>query len=202
MEPSRGKEGESEFNRVNKRRLQITKRKIKRRWVTANFGAEVDVRERAVGSKLDSVMDVSAERGDKVGGVVVKLVKLGDGTENVPEDKLILGAPDFLPAFVDDRVLVGVGVVSEVTRRGGKGWEVEIDKRFQDKWKWGGKADRARRGRRGNGNDRGVDNRRGEVLNRDVRERDLFDSFLKLEIDVGVLGFDCRGNRGVLELRT
>ena len=70
---------EGEFEGVNKQRLQIAKREMKRRQVTSNFGAKMDVGEGAVGSKLDVVVGEGPEGSDKVGGVVVKLSVAGDG---------------------------------------------------------------------------------------------------------------------------
>ena len=52
---------------------------MKRRGVTSNFGTEMDVGERAVGSKLNAVVSEGSEGGDKVSRVVVKLGVVGDG---------------------------------------------------------------------------------------------------------------------------
>ena len=65
---------------VNKQRLQIAKRKVKRRWVTSIFGAEVDIGERTVGSKLDAMISEGPKGGDEKGGVVIKLGVVGDGS--------------------------------------------------------------------------------------------------------------------------
>ena len=52
---------------------------MKRRGVMPNFGAEVDVGERAVGSKLDMMVGEGTEGSDEVSGVVVELGVAGDG---------------------------------------------------------------------------------------------------------------------------
>ena len=52
---------------------------MKRRGVTPNFGAKVDVGEGTVSGELDVMVGKGPERGDEVGGVVVKLGVVGDG---------------------------------------------------------------------------------------------------------------------------
>ena len=52
---------------------------MKRRGVTPNFGAKVDVGKGTVGSELDVMIGEGAEGGDKVGGMVVKFSVAGDG---------------------------------------------------------------------------------------------------------------------------
>ena len=54
-DPMTGELCEKEFNRVNERRLYISKWEVEGVGVTADFGAEMDVGEGAVGSDLDSV---------------------------------------------------------------------------------------------------------------------------------------------------
>ena len=68
-----------EFEGVNKQRLQIAKRKMKRRQVASNFGTKVDVGEGAIGSKLDVMIGEGLERGDEVSGVVGELSVAGNG---------------------------------------------------------------------------------------------------------------------------
>jgi hypothetical protein len=48
-EPGGGKLSKKKFNRVDKRRLNITEREMKGWGVPANFGTEVDVWEGSVG---------------------------------------------------------------------------------------------------------------------------------------------------------
>ena len=52
---------------------------MKRRWVTPNFSAEVDVGKETVGSKLDVMVGEGVEGGNKIGGVVIELSVTGDG---------------------------------------------------------------------------------------------------------------------------
>ena len=58
--------------------------------------------------------------------------------------------------------------------------------------------DRSRRGGRGDDSDGCFDDGRWEILNWDVHKWDTLDDFLKLKVDVSVLGFV---GGGVLELR-
>ena len=46
----------------------------------SNLGAEMDVGERAVGSKLDVMVSKGTEGGDEVGGMVVKLSVAENGS--------------------------------------------------------------------------------------------------------------------------
>ena len=52
---------------------------MKRRGVTPNFGAEVDVGKGAVGGELDVMIGEGVEGSDEVCGVVVELGVAGDG---------------------------------------------------------------------------------------------------------------------------
>ena len=98
--------------------------------------------------------------------------------------------PNLLTAFVDDSVLVGVDVVGKGAGRGGPevGEElvfgVERDNREGEFLKG-----RSRRGGRGNDCDGGFDDGGREILNRDIREWNAVNDFLKLKMDVCVLGF-------------
>ena len=175
---------------------------MNRRRMTANLCTQVDVGEGTVGSELNGVVDAGTEGGNEVARVVVKLGKTGDGAEDVTINELVLGAPDLLSMFVNDSVLMGVGVVGKVARWGGERREVEVNEGFGDEGRYGGSKDRRGRSRRGDGLDGGEDNRQQEVLNWDFSEGYLLNDFLELEMDVGVLGFDCGIDRGVLKLRT
>ena len=53
---------------------------MKRRRVTPNFGAEVDVGKGTVGGKLNVMIGEGPERGDEVRRVAVKLSVTGNGT--------------------------------------------------------------------------------------------------------------------------
>ena len=56
---------------------------------------------------------------------------------------------------------------------------------------------RSRQGRQGNSGDGGFDNGGREILNWDVREWDAVNDFLKLKMDISILGFV---GGGILEL--
>ena len=53
--PMTGELCKEEFNRVNERRLYVSKWKVEGMRVTTDFGAEMDIGEGAVGSDLDGV---------------------------------------------------------------------------------------------------------------------------------------------------
>ena len=74
--------------------------------MAADLGTKVDIGNWTVCCELDSVVNAGAERGDKEVRVVVEFGKAGDGAEDVSENILVLGAPDFFAALVDDCVLV------------------------------------------------------------------------------------------------
>ena len=52
---------------------------MKRRWVTSNFGTKMDIREGAIGSKLDVMVGEGPKGSDEVSGMVSKLGGVGDG---------------------------------------------------------------------------------------------------------------------------
>ena len=52
---------------------------MKRRRVTPNFGAEVDVGKGTIGGELYVVVHEGTEGSDEVGGVIVELSVAGDG---------------------------------------------------------------------------------------------------------------------------
>ena len=105
-----------------------------------------------------------------------------------------MGTPNLLTAFVDNGVLMRVDVVGKSARRGGPevGEElvlgVERDDRegefLKSRGGWGG---------RGDDGDGCFNDGRREVFDRDVREWNALDNFFELEVDVGVLCFDCGG---------
>ena len=60
---------------VDKRRLQITKRKIEGVWVEADFGAEGEVGDKASdGGEDDGVVDEGPEWGDEARAEVVEVL--------------------------------------------------------------------------------------------------------------------------------
>ena len=71
LKPSRWEASESKLEGVNERGLHVTKGEIERRGVSSYFGVKMDVGERAVGSKLDAVVDEGAEGSDEKVGMVV-----------------------------------------------------------------------------------------------------------------------------------
>ena len=98
--------------------------------------------------------------------------------------------PNLLTAFVDDGVLVRVDVVGEGARRGGPevGKElvlgVERDDREGEFLK-----DRSGQGGQWDDGDGGFNDGGREILDWDIHEWDAVNDFLKLEMDVHVLGF-------------
>jgi hypothetical protein len=85
--------------------------------VPAEFGTQVDVGKGSIGSKLDGMVLVGTEGGNKVGGVVIEGVPQGDVLEEITLEVFFLRSPDLLTAFVDDSILVWVAVDG-----GGAGW--------------------------------------------------------------------------------
>ena len=97
--------------------------------------------------------------------------------------------PELFSTFVDDRVLVRVVVSGGGAGRGdeevGKGFELMVEWVVDD----GGDVFRSRgNGCRGwDGEDRGSNDRRWEILNGDVREGDTNNRIFKLSVGVFVL---------------
>ena len=85
---------------------------------------------------------------------------------------------------------MGVNIVGEGTGRGSPEMReefvlgIERDNREGELLE-----DRSGQGRRGDDSNRGFNDSRQEVLNWDICEWDTVDDFLKLKVDVGVLGF-------------
>ena len=189
IDPMTGKLCEKEFNRVNERRLYVSEWEVEGVGVTTDFGAEVDVGERAVGSDLDSVEYMRAEGSDKEVGVVVEVGVAGDVVEEVFGKVLFLWNPELFSTFVDDRVLVRVVVSGGGAGRGGE----EVGKGFELVVKWvmdnGGNVFRSR----GNGywgwdgEDGGSSDRRWEILNGDVREGNTNKRIFELSVGIFVL---------------
>jgi hypothetical protein len=82
---------------------------------------------------LDIIVAVGMEGRDKVGGVVIKGVVLGDGEEEVMLDIFFLWTPDFLTMFIDDGVLMRMVVDGGGTRQGSE--EVGEEVSFRVEWK-------------------------------------------------------------------
>ena len=90
INPVMGELCEKEFNRVNERRLYVSEWEVEGVGVTTDFGTEVDVGERAVGSDLDSVEYVGTEGSDPEIGVVLEVSVAGDVVEEVFGEVLFL----------------------------------------------------------------------------------------------------------------
>ena len=63
-DPVTGELCKKEFNRVNERRLYVSKWEVEGMGVTTDFSAEMDIGEGAIGSDLDGVKYVGAEWSD------------------------------------------------------------------------------------------------------------------------------------------
>ena len=157
--------------------------------MTTDFGAEVDVRKRAVGSNLDGVEYVGTEGSDLEIGVVVKVGVAGDVVEEVFGKVFFLQDPELFSMFVDNCVLVRV-----VVSGGGAGWgDEEVGKGFELVVKWvvddGGNVFQlgSNRCRAWDGEDGGSSDRRWEILNRDVRKGDTNNRIFELSMGIFVL---------------
>ena len=189
VDPMTGELRKEEFNRVNERRLYVFEWEVEGMGVTTDFSAEVDVGERAVGSNLDGVEYVGTEGSDPEIGVVLEVSVVGDIVEEVFGKVFFLQDPELFSTFVDDRVLVRVVVSGSGAGRGneevGKGFELVVEWVVDD----GGNVFRSG----GNGcwgwdrEDQGSNDRRWEILNRDVREGDTNNGVFKLSVGIFIL---------------
>ena len=189
INPVTGKLCEEEFNRVNERRLYVSKWEVEGMGVTTDLGAEMDVGERAVGSDLDGVEYMGAKGGNEEVGVVIEVSVVRDVVEEVFEEVLFLRDPELFSTFVDDRVLVRVVVSGGGAGRGneevGKGFKLSV------KWVVDNRGDVFRS--QGNGcwgwdrEDRGSNDRRWEILNGDVCEGDTNNRIFELSVGVFIL---------------
>ena len=189
INPVTGELCEEEFNRVNERRLYVSKWEVEGMGVTSDFGAEMDIGERTVGGDLDGVEYVGAEWSNPEVGVVVEVGVAGDVVEEVFGEVFFLRDPELFSTFVDDRVLVWVVVSGCGAGRGdeevGKGFELVIEWVVDD----GGDVFRSEgNGCRGwDGEDGGSNDRRWEILNRDVCEGDTNNRIFELSVSIFVL---------------
>ena len=189
IDPMTGKLCEKEFNRVDERGLYVSKWEVEGVGVTTDFGTEVDVGKRAIGSDLDGVEYVGTEGSDPEIGVVIEVGVAGDVVEEVFDEVLFLQNPELFSTFVDDCVLVRVVVSGGGAGRGnkevGKGFELVV------KWVVDDGGDVFRSGGNGcwgwDGEDGGSNDRRWEILNRDVREGDTNNRIFELSVSVFVL---------------
>ena len=108
FKPCRGKLSKKKFNRVYKRRLNISKREGAETRVQAELGTQVDIGEGAIGGNLDKVVAQGTEWCHEVGMISFKVIKLGDVHQEVPLYVFVLWGPDLFATFIDDHVLVWV----------------------------------------------------------------------------------------------
>ena len=189
FDPVMGELCKEEFNRVNERRLYVSEGEVEGVGVMTDFGAEMDIGERTVGSDLDSVEYVGAEWSDPKVRVVAEVSVAGDVVEEVFGKVFFLRDPELFSMFVDDCVLVQVVVSGGGAGRGGE----EVGKGFELVVKWmmddGGNVFRSGdNGCRGwDGEDGGSSDRRWEILNGNVRKGDTNNRIFKLSMGVFVL---------------
>jgi len=86
--------------------------------VSANLGAKVNMRKRAVRIDPDVMKNVSAKWGNKRDWVSLEVRDTGNETEKVTLDEFFLRDPELFSTIVDDCVLMGVSVNGEGTGRG------------------------------------------------------------------------------------
>jgi len=85
--------------------------------VSANLGAKINMRKRAIRIDPDVMENVGTEWGNKRDWVSLKIGDTGDETEEVMFNKFFLGNPKLFSTVVDDCVLVRV-VVDDVGASG------------------------------------------------------------------------------------
>ena len=189
IDPVTRKLCKKEFNRVNERRLYVSEWEVEGVGVTTDFGAEIDIWERAVGSNLNGVEYVGAEGSNPEIRVVLEVSVVGDVVEEVFGEVLFLQDPELFSTFVNDCVPVRVAVSGGGAGRGDK----EVGKGFKLVVKWvvddGGDVFRSRgNGCRGwDGEDRGSNDRRWEILNWDIRKGDTNNRIFELSMSIFVL---------------
>ena len=88
--------------------------------VSADLGAKVNTRKRAVRMDPDVMEDVGTKWGNKRDRVSLEIGDTENKTEKVTFDELFLGDPELFSTVVDDCVLMGMSVNSEGTGRGVK----------------------------------------------------------------------------------
>ena len=161
----------------------------------AEFCTQVDVGEGSIGGNLDGMVTQRTEWSGKVRVVGFKVVELWNVHQEISLYVFVLWGPNPFAAFVDNSVLVRVVI-------GGGAWrgseEVGEKVRFWEDREAEDATRGSRRGRRRDDSDRGGNDRQREVFYWDIRKWDTLDYFLKLLVDVGILGLWVR----VFKLRT
>ena len=95
--------------------------------MSANFGAKINRRKRAVRLDPNVVINVSPERGDKRDGVVVKIVDARKEAKEITCYEFFLWDPEFLTTVVDNSVLMGMAVDGVGASRSSKEVGEEVD---------------------------------------------------------------------------
>ena len=121
---------------MDKRGLQIAEGERERGRVTTDLGTNGDHGKSTRGVDVHVVVHRQAERGNKKGWVVIKVLEPRDETEKVLAYEVVLGNPDFLAMFVEDVELVGVLVFVMGAGRGLEemGEECSIDQIHGQSW--------------------------------------------------------------------
>jgi len=88
--------------------------------VSADLGAKINTRKRAVRIDPDVMKDVGAKWGYERDWVSLEVRDTGNETERITFDELFLGDPELFSSVVDDCVLMGVSVDGKGTGRGVK----------------------------------------------------------------------------------
>jgi len=81
--------------------------------VSADFGAKVNTRKRAIRMDPDVMEDIGAEWGNKRDWVSLKVRDTGNKAEKITFDEFFLGDPELFSVIVDDCVLMRVSVNGE-----------------------------------------------------------------------------------------
>jgi len=100
----------NKFDTVDEGRLKIAEREGSGVGVSANFGAKINRRKRAIRLDPNVVINVGPERGDKRDGVVVKIVDARKEAKEITCYEFFLWDPEFLTMVVDNGVLMGMAV--------------------------------------------------------------------------------------------
>ena len=143
----------------------------------AYFGTDVDRGKGAVGVDVDGVEGIGMEWGDEKRCLsLLKIDPPGNVVEEVGVNEFFAGVPNVMVLLVDDGVLVRVVVVCSKARWGGEevGEGEEVGSKRSEEG--GGRQ----QGGGGDGGDGSFDDRRGNVLNRDIFKINNFTQELKL----------------------
>ena len=81
--------------------------------VSADLGAKINMRKRAVRLDPDVMKNVGAKWGNKRDWMSLEVRDTGNKTEKIALDEFFLRDPKLLSAVVDDCILVGVSVNNE-----------------------------------------------------------------------------------------